>query len=157
MSRCGNRMWPKATRSSSVGRDEPGAMYGPVLGALAGSGLLPLLQAISTKAEEDLYEAIRERVARSHRRRSNGVLQALPADDSIVLADPVTRVAVRLPAHRTPSPGTIEKAPRPAASGTKGSGGRWWLITWDADSAPGVAQNVDRRPPGALTATANAA
>jgi hypothetical protein len=84
-----------------------------LLAALTGSVLAPFIQGVVTKAGEDVYAKIKDRL---QNRRS---AEAGP----IVLADPRTRIAVELPATLPTS-----EAARLAAVRIPESGNRDWLL-----------------------------
>ncbi|BBH67870.1 hypothetical protein ACTI_45550 [Actinoplanes sp. OR16] len=85
-----------------------------LLAALTGSALAPFIQGVVTKAGEDVYTKIKDRLQSRRRAAEAG---------PIVLADPLTRIAVELPATLPTS-----EAARLAAVRIPESGNRDWLL-----------------------------
>ncbi|MEV0004157.1 hypothetical protein AB0H28_18005 [Micromonospora sp. NPDC050980] len=114
-----------------------------ILGALAGSALLPFLQAVATKAGEDAYQAIRDRLPRRGRRGAqaelddSGVVSLAARDARVVLQLPerVTQVMaarlenVRLPVDRT----------------------GWAVVSWDEARSRWVVEHAAEPPPSATS------
>ncbi|WP_250032632.1 hypothetical protein [Paractinoplanes maris] len=112
-----------------------------LLGVLAGSALAPFLQAVATKAGEDVYAKIRDLLTR---RRASPPPAAPEAP--LILADPQTRTAIRLPATLT----SAEAARLAAVHVPAHDGGRWIIVDHAADGAGWTVQVADRLPDGAI-------
>ncbi|MFI7024073.1 hypothetical protein ACIBMZ_15310 [Micromonospora sp. NPDC049900] len=109
-----------------------------LIGALAGSALLPFVQALATKAGEDVYQMIRDRLSRRARR---DVRDEIRAEGTVTLTAAAARVVLRLPERVTP-----EMALRlenlhlpPYRSG-------WLLLSWDATQRRWVSTGLSGPP-----------
>lgn len=105
---------------------DPGNPRGAVellLGALAGSALLPFVQAIATKAGEDVYGKIRDKLSRRDRKQAKS---AMNARGTVTIADPAKRVVLQLPSTMSASMTTrLEDLRVPVVRDT------WLLVSWD--------------------------
>lgn len=128
-------------RSGDSSPGDPGGDRGAtelLLGALAGSTLLPFLQAIASRAGEDAYKAVRDKLSRKARKRAAAELRAAGAitvadwDARIVLQAPktiTTVMAARLTDVRLPV----------ARTG-------WLLLRWDAALNQWLVESCDEPP-----------
>ncbi len=113
-----------------------------LLGALAGSTLLPFFQAIATKAGEDLYARIRGLLSREKDERAR---TALDTTGHVTLADPGTATVLRLPADLPPdAAGALRHLMLPP----RGDG--WRVVYWDAARRVWVADDLDIPPRNAI-------
>ncbi|MEU1985738.1 hypothetical protein [Nocardia sp. NPDC019395] len=110
-----------------------------LLGALAGSALLPFVQAITTKAGEDAYQLIRSVFTRWTRRRA--ARADLRRTGVVTLADPATRVALQLPRTITPTMAVQLDQVRLPEQRTA-----WILIRWDARRTRWLTEECDEPP-----------
>jgi hypothetical protein len=116
-------------QSSAASPDEP---FSPgdrgvgelLLGILSGAALLPFIQAIATKAGEDVYKKISELLSQHQRTQASSELKK---SGTVTLVDAECRVVLRLPA--TLAADQIAKiahimVPR---------GGGWYLVDWNEE------------------------
>jgi hypothetical protein len=94
-----------------------------LLGALAGSALLPFVQAMATKAGEDVYGKIRDKLSRRHRKQAKS---ALRAKGTVTIADDDARLLLQLPSTMTAS-----MAARLGNVRVPSSHDGWLLVRWD--------------------------
>ncbi|MGW0587628.1 hypothetical protein [Streptosporangium sp. NPDC002607] len=113
-----------------------------LLGALAGSALLPFLQAVATKAGEDLYTRIRDLLSGESRERAR---TSIAEAGHVTLADQGSKTIVRLPADLPADAAAALRALRlpPAEPG-------WRVVYWDGAHRVWVCHEVDAPPRGAL-------
>jgi hypothetical protein len=118
-----------------------------LLGALAGSALLPFVQAIATKAGEDVYGKIRDKLSRRDRKRTK---DQLSASGTVTIADPESRLILQLPSTMTASmTARLESLRVPIIRDT------WLLVSWNPAQAewqwqpcdPPVPENVVQAVP----------
>jgi hypothetical protein len=129
------------TESKSSGPAERGVTE-VLLGALAGSTLLPFFQAIATKAGEDLYARIRGLLSGKKGERAR---QALETAGHVTLADPSTATVLRLPAELPPEAAHALRflVLSPHADG-------WRLVYWDGVRGSWVVDELDVPPRNAV-------
>ncbi len=95
-----------------------------LIGALAGSTLLPFVQALATKAGEDVYQLIRDRLSRRARR---DVQDEIRTEGTVTLTAAAARVVLRLPEQVTSEMALrLENLPLPPYRPG------WLLLSWDA-------------------------
>jgi hypothetical protein len=106
-----------------------------LLGALAGSTLLPFVQAIASKAGEDVYTKIRDKLSRRHRKQTKSELRTA---GTVTIADPDVQVVLQLPASMTAAMAARLGDVRvpPVRDG-------WLLVRWDHGRAEWVAGPCD--------------
>lgn len=110
-----------------------------LIGALAGSTLLPFVHAIAAKAGEDVYQLIRGRLSRQGRKRARAELR----DTGVVtLADQDTRVLLRVP--RTCDPLMAARLDRVRLPGQRDG---WVLVRWDPARSLWLAEPCPEPPP----------
>ncbi|MEV6282440.1 hypothetical protein [Kribbella sp. NPDC051770] len=107
--------------------EDPRGAVELLLGALAGSTLLPFVQAIATKAGEDVYAKIRDRLSRRHRRQAKA---ALRARGTVTIADEQSRLLLQLPSTMTAS-----MAARLSAVQIPPTRDGWFLVHWNHTTA----------------------
>ncbi|GLW06934.1 hypothetical protein Misp01_20640 [Microtetraspora sp. NBRC 13810] len=113
-----------------------------LLGALAGSTLLPFFQAIATKAGEDLYAKVRSLLSGADRERAQ---TALDTAGSVTLADRGTMTILRLPAELPPDAAAALRLlvlPPPAEG--------WRIVYWDGARRMWVVDDLDVPPRNAV-------
>jgi hypothetical protein len=115
------------------GEDSPRGTGEVLLAVLTGTALAPFVQAIATKAGEDVYDKIRGLLTRKHTE---------PPAGRIVLADPATRLILRLP----PTLPT-EEAARIADLRLPRAGRHDWLLVEYREDGSNWTARVVRRPP----------
>ncbi|MET7649885.1 hypothetical protein [Streptomyces sp. NPDC005486] len=110
-----------------------------VLGAVVGAALVPFVQAISTKAGEEAYAAVRKLLGR----------RAALGDEDIMLGDRRKKVVLRVPvdALRASPPETGLGLPDGEAHS---SAGRWHVVTWDPTTNRWGEERLDAPPPGTV-------
>ncbi|MBB5840943.1 hypothetical protein [Kribbella italica] len=109
--------------ASDSGPGDPRGAVELLLGALAGSALLPFVQAMATKAGEDVYGKIRDRLSRRHRKQAKA---ALETKGSVIIADDETRLVLQLPSTTTES-----MAARLGTVRVPATRDGWLLVRWD--------------------------
>ncbi|MGW0507373.1 hypothetical protein [Micromonospora sp. NPDC003241] len=109
-----------------------------LVGALAGSALLPFVQALATKAGEDVYQMIRDRLSRRARRE---VQDEIRAEGTVTLTAPGARVVLRLPERVTP-----EMALRLENLHLPPYRPGWLLLSWDATQRRWVTTGLSGPP-----------
>jgi hypothetical protein len=114
-----------------------------ILGALAGSVLLPFLQAVATKAGEDAYQAVRDRLSWRSRRRARAELQEAGV---VSLAAHDARVVLQLPERVTPAMAARLENVRLPVDRTG-----WAVVSWDEVQSRWVVEHVAEPPPSATT------
>jgi hypothetical protein len=114
-----------------------------LLGVLTGSTLLPFLQAISSKAGEDVYAKIRSRLSRKERSRLKIEMRAA---GTVTIAANDTRVILQLPSSLTPDMAVQLDDVRVPATREN-----WLLVTWDAGRFRWLVHECDEPPPSVLT------
>lgn len=112
-----------------------------LIGALAGSALLPFIQAMATRAGEDAYELIRGRLSREGRRRAR---EEIRAAGTVTVADRGSRVVLQLP--RTVDPAMAARLDRVRLPARRTG---WLLIRWDAGRAEWLVETRAEPPPAA--------
>lgn len=110
-----------------------------ILGALAGSALLPFLQAVANRAGEDAYRAIRDRLTWRSRRRARAELREAGV---MSLAAHDARVVLQLPERITPAMAAGLEAVRLPAGRTG-----WAVVSWDEAQGRWVVDDVAEPPP----------
>ncbi|WP_143133638.1 hypothetical protein [Actinoplanes philippinensis] len=124
--------------------DRPDADRGAtelILGALAGSVLLPFLQAVATKAGEDAYQAIRDRLPWHSRRKAQAELKDMGV---VSLAARDARVVLQLPERVTPvMAARLENVRLPVDRPG------WAVVSWDDAQSRWVVEHVSEPPPSA--------
>lgn len=113
-----------------------------LLGAAAGSALLPFIQAIVTKGGEDVYAKIKELLSRPDRKRTKDEIKDA---GTVTLFSDDTRVVLRMPSRMTPQMTERLKQVRLPPRGDE-----WLRITWDNAKTQWVVRECD--PPDELTA-----
>ena len=98
-----------------------------LLGALAGSALLPFVQAIATKAGEDVYAKIRDKLSRRHRKQAKSTLRT---KGTVTIADDESRLILQLPSTMTAS-----MAARLGDLRVSSTREDWLLVRWDPTHA----------------------
>ena len=117
-----------------------------VFAFLGGSTLIPLIQAFSTKAGEDLYAALRSLLKRHS---AAEVQQDVERQGTVVLVDPDSRVVVYIKADQF---GLLDlPGPEIEESGDERSDA-WHEVRWDDGADRWVRHTVDG-PPDVLTFT----
>ncbi|HWS36440.1 MAG TPA: hypothetical protein VN408_27360 [Actinoplanes sp.] len=112
-----------------------------ILGALAGSVLLPFLQAVVTKAGEDAYQAIRDRLPWGSRRKASAELKEAGV---VSLAARDARVVLRLPQRITPlMAARLENVRLPVDRPG------WAVVSWDEVQSRWVVEQVTEPPDSA--------
>ncbi|GIF37482.1 hypothetical protein BC793_104150 [Actinoplanes xinjiangensis] len=112
-----------------------------ILGALAGSALLPFLQAVATRAGEDAYQAIRDRLPWRSRR---GARAELKEAGVVSLAARDARVVLQLPERVTPVMAARLENVRLPVDRTG-----WAVVSWDEVQSRWVVELVAEPPPSA--------
>jgi hypothetical protein len=110
-----------------------------LLGALAGSALLPFIQAIATKAGEDVYGKIRDKLSRRHRKQAKS---ALRAKGTVTIADDEARLILQLPSTMTAT-----MAARLGNVRVPPTRDGWLLVRWDPTYAEWQAHPCDPPTP----------
>lgn len=107
-----------------------------MLGALVGGAIVPFVQAISTKAGEDAYAAVRRLLGQ----------RTTMSDEDIVLGDRSKKVVLRVPkeALRSSPPETELDL---SVGGANSSTGRWQVVTWDPTTNRWSEELLDAPPP----------
>ncbi|WFE37619.1 hypothetical protein [Micromonospora sp. WMMD998] len=114
-----------------------------ILGALAGSALLPFLQAVATKAGEDAYQAISDRLPWRNRRKARAELHEAGV---VSLAARDARVVLQLPERVTPvMAARLENVRLPVDR----SG--WAVVSWDGAQSRWVVEHTAEPPPSATS------
>jgi hypothetical protein len=111
----------------SVEATAGGASVDFILGMLGGAALIPFVQAISTKAGEDVYAKVRELLGR----RSQG----RPVNDAdIVVGHRRSKVVLRVPveALQSPTQGEAEEPEHEEEGGEPEA--LWRVITWEPET-----------------------
>jgi hypothetical protein len=106
-----------------------------LLGALAGSALLPFVQAMATKAGEDVYGKIRDKLSRRDRKQAKS---ALRTKGTVTIADDDARLILQLPSTMTAS-----MAARLGDVRVPSPHDGWLLVRWDPSRAEWQAQACD--------------
>ncbi|HEY6739435.1 MAG TPA: hypothetical protein VI076_11350, partial [Actinopolymorphaceae bacterium] len=110
-----------------------------LLGALAGSTLLPFVQTIASKAGEDAYTWIVGRLTRRQRKQAESEVREA---GTVTIAADDSRVVLQLPVPLTPP--MAEKLARVAVPRDRH---RWVLVTWDHAASRWLVRESDERPP----------
>ncbi len=110
-----------------------------LLGALAGSALLPFLQAIATKAGEDVYGKIRDKLSRRDRKKTKDQLNT---SGTVTISDPDSQLILQFPSTMTESMTTrLENLRVPVVRDT------WFLVSWNPAQAEWQWQPCDPPAP----------
>jgi hypothetical protein len=115
-----------------------------LLGALAGSALMPFLQAIATDAGHGVYTKIRSLLSGNSRTRASSDLEK---SGTVTLVDPDRRIVLTLPERL---------APEQAASLSNilmSTSGDWRLVDWDVENCGWRVTASRRRPLQGLDVT----
>ncbi|WTO32903.1 hypothetical protein OG399_45520 [Streptomyces achromogenes] len=128
-----------------------------LLAALAGSALIPFIQAMATRAGEDLYARVRD-LFRSHQRRE--AERQVATGHHLVLADRQARTILQVPTTIS-----VAEARALARARTVRQDGAWTLVAWDAEHSqwsvrtvqdpPATAIDVSEAPGGTASQTAS--
>lgn len=110
-----------------------------LLGALAGSALVPFLHAIATKAGEDVYGKIRSLLSGHLRTRASS---ELAKSGTVTLVDPDRRVVLTLPAHLGPE----QAASLANILVSISADDDWYLVDWDGENCGWRVITSRRRP-----------
>lgn len=113
-----------------------------ILAALGGSALLPFVQAVATKAGEDVYKLVRDKLSRRGRKNATAEIRAA---GTITLADERARVVLRLP-----QPLTTEMATRLDSVRLPARRIGWLLVSWNPVVRQWVVEEIPE-PPRAAT------
>lgn len=128
-------------RTAQASHDDLGGERGAVellIGALAGSSLLPFVQAIATKAGEDVYAKIRNGLSRGERKRAEIEIRDA---GTVTLVAPEARVVLQLPATMTFAMATLlDTVPLPRQRAG------WLRVTWDVGTARWRVDESDEPP-----------
>ncbi|MFB9359213.1 hypothetical protein [Actinoplanes nipponensis] len=114
-----------------------------ILGALAGSALLPFLQAVATKAGEDAYQAIRGRLSWRSRRGARAELREAGV---VSLAARDARVVLQLPERVTPVMAARLENVRLPVDRTG-----WAVVSWDEAQSRWVVEDAAEPPPSSTS------
>lgn len=107
-------------------------------GAVAGSAILPFLQALATKSGEDVYAKLKDVLTRRGRTRAKA---ELAESGTITVVSPDSRLVVRLPASMDAAVvERLENLPVP----TRRDG--WLVVSWDAATGRWIAEEADEPP-----------
>lgn len=109
-----------------------------ILGALGGSALLPFIQAVATKAGEDAYKLVRDKLSRRGRRSAETEIREA---GTITLADEKTRVVLQLP-----QPLTSEMATRLDSVRLPVRRTGWLLVSWNPVVRQWVVEEIPEPP-----------
>ncbi|WP_144065134.1 hypothetical protein [Lentzea albidocapillata] len=112
-----------------------------LMGAAAGSALLPFVQAIVTKGGEDVYAKIKELLSRPDRKRTKDEIKD---SGTVTLFSDDTRVVLRMPSRMTPQMTERLKQVRLPPRGDE-----WLRVSWDNAKDQWVVRECD--PPDELT------
>ncbi|WP_143027626.1 hypothetical protein [Lentzea albidocapillata] len=112
-----------------------------LMGAAAGSALLPFVQAIVTKGGEDVYAKIKELLSRPDRKRTKDEIKD---SGTVTLFSDDTRVVLRMPSRMTPQMTERLKLVRLPPRGDE-----WLRVSWDNAKNQWVVRECD--PPDELT------
>lgn len=114
-----------------------------ILGALAGSTLLPFVQEVAKKAGEDVYRLLRDRLSRLSRTKAKAEIAETGA---VTLADHKSRVLLQLPERIAPPlAGQLEYVNLPV------NRPGWVLVTWDAAQDRWVVEDLPQPPTNPTT------
>lgn len=109
-----------------------------LLGALAGSALLPFVQAIATKAGEDVYQMLRDKLPRKGRRDAKAEIRVA---GTVTVTAPRSRVVLQLPERITPTMAArLENVRLPVDRPD------WLLVAWDEAQGSWIVQSVPEPP-----------
>lgn len=104
-----------------------------ILGALAGSALLPFIQSVATQAGQDVYQLIRDRLSRDGRRRAKAEIRE---SGTVTLTARDARVLLKLPHRLTPTMATrLESLRLPVDRG-------WVQVAWDHQRERWVVESI---------------
>jgi hypothetical protein len=109
---------------------------------LTGSALAPFLQAVATKAGDDVHAKIRDLLRRRRRHKDTEP----PRDQPVLLADPSTAVVLKLP----PKISTSEAAALAALRLPAEWSGGWLLVEHDPESSRWTATMIRKPPPDVI-------
>lgn len=113
------------------------------LAVLAGSALAPFVQAVATRAGEDVYAKIRGLLTRQ---RADSTREPQSVAAPIVLADPGARIILRFPV-------TLSTSDAGALAGVrlpKTDGQAWLLVEHLAEGSTWTVRQVHQPPAGAI-------
>lgn len=113
-----------------------------LLGAAAGSALLPFVQAIVTKGGEDVYAKIKELLSKAGRKKTEDEIKKT---GTVTLFSDETRVVLRMPSRMTPQMTAQLKHLRLPPRGDE-----WLRVSWDNAKGQWLVRECD--PPDELTA-----
>ncbi|MBF6171309.1 hypothetical protein [Nocardia blacklockiae] len=114
-----------------------------LIGALSGSVLLPFVQAVTTKAAEDVYQLVRSKLTRKGRRATEAEIRD---SGTVTLVDPGSRLVLVLPATVSPTMAArLDQVRLP----THRTG--WLRVSWDAQRAQWLVLPCDEPPPAQHT------
>lgn len=110
-----------------------------IIGALAGSALLPFVQAIATRAGGDVYNLIRGRFSRRGQKRAETEIREA---GTITLADQNRRVILQVPETISPAMAArLDSVRLPVPHDG------WLLVTWNAGLAQWLVEECANPPP----------
>lgn len=98
-----------------------------IIGVLAGSTLLPFVQAVASKAGEDVYNLLRDRLTRRGRKQAR---DEIGDAGTVTLAEWDARILLQLPETLSPTMAT-----RLATVQLPVDRAGWLLVRWDARRA----------------------
>ncbi|NUT48648.1 MAG: hypothetical protein HOV94_15275 [Saccharothrix sp.] len=112
-----------------------------ILGVLTGSALLPFVQALATKAGEDVYQLVRAKLTRRARKRAEAELAEA---GTVTVADQDRRVVLELPATMSAAMSAklddVRLPVRPEG---------WLLVRWDEGRSRWVVEQHPEPPDAA--------
>ncbi|MGS2617931.1 hypothetical protein ACVCAH_25910 [Micromonospora sp. LZ34] len=112
-----------------------------LLGALAGSTLLPFIQAVATKAGEDVYQLVRDKLSRKGRRNAKAEIRAA---GTVTLTAPGPRIVLQVPERITPTMAArLENVRLPVDRAG------WLLVAWDEPRGRWFVKDIPEPPPTA--------
>ncbi|MGW4211272.1 hypothetical protein ACWEIJ_24990 [Lentzea sp. NPDC004789] len=111
-----------------------------LLGAAAGSALVPFVQAIATKGGEDVYAKIKELLSRPERKKTEDEIKKA---GTVTLFSAETRVVLRMPSRMTPQMTAQLKQVRLPFRGDE-----WLRVSWDNAKGQWLVREID--PPDDL-------
>jgi hypothetical protein len=114
-----------------------------ILGALAGSTLLPFIQEVAKKAGEDAYQLLRDKLSR---RGSKNAKAEIRETGAVTVAGHDSRVVLQMPERITDTiAGHLANVRLPVDRVG------WLLVTWDATQLRWIVENIPEPPPATNT------